>query len=207
MEGYALSGVMLRSSNIKKDLRLLGYEIYSILDLGISQGSKGDCLDRQLIRVNESLECIKIISQLFQQLNLFVNSYHHISLNKFIMESMIVQFRFIFILVHGFTYLRQEAPKGELGLYIVTDNRNKIYRIKIRSPDQYNFQAFNIISHNHLIADLISIVGTTDFVLGSVDQVLLNHSSAALVIFLLLVLGEFILLVGYGRSSAKAGSQ
>ena len=207
MEGYALSGVMLRSSNIKKDLRLLGYEIYSILDLGISQGSKGDCLDRQLIRVNESLECIKIISQLFQQFNLYSLHFHHISLNKFIMESMIVQFRFIFILVHGFTYLRQEAPKGELGLYIVTDNRNKIYRIKIRSPDQYNFQAFNIISHNHLIADLISIVGTTDFVLGSVDQVLLNHSSAALVIFLLLVLGEFILLVGYGRSSAKAGSQ
>ena len=170
MEGYALSGVMLRSSNIKKDLRLLGYEIYSILDLGISQGSKGDCLDRYLIRVNESLECIKIISQLFQQFNIYKKEFHHISLNKFIMESMIVQFRFIFILVHGFTYLRQEAPKGELGLYIVTDNRNKIYRIKIRSPDYYNLQAFNIISHNHLVADLISIVGTSDFVLGSVDR-------------------------------------
>ena len=56
---------MLRGSNIKKDLRLLGYEIYSILDLGISLGSKGDCLDRYLIRVNESLESIKIIQQLF----------------------------------------------------------------------------------------------------------------------------------------------
>ena len=89
------------------------------------------------------------------------------------MESMIETFRFIFIVVHGFTYIRQEAPKGELGLYIVTDNRNKIYRIKIRSPDQYNFQAFNIISHNHLVADLISIVGTSDFVLGSVDHFIL----------------------------------
>ena len=89
--------------------------------------------------------------------------------NKF-MESMIEYFRFFFILVHGFTYIRQEAPKGELGLYIVTDNRNKIYRIKIRSPDYYNLQAFNIISHNHLVADLISIVGTSDFVLGSVDR-------------------------------------
>ena len=89
--------------------------------------------------------------------------------NKF-MESMIEYFRFIFILVHGFTYIRQEAPKGELGLYIVTDNRNKIYRIKIRSPDYYNLQAFNIISHNHLVADLISILGTSDFVLGSVDR-------------------------------------
>ena len=74
-------------------------------------------------------------------------------------------------MICGFTYIRQEAPKGELGLYIVTDNRNKIYRIKIRSPDYYNLQAFNIISHNHLVADLISIVGTSDFVLGSVDQV------------------------------------
>ena len=83
-----------------------------------------------------------------------------------IMESMIESFRFIFILVHGFTYIRQEAPKGELGLYIVTDNRNKIYRIKIRSPDYYNFQSINIICHNHLIADVISILGTTDFVLA-----------------------------------------
>ena len=65
MEGYALSGVMLRSSNIKKDLRLLGYEIYSIVDLGISYGSKGDCLDRYLIRVNESLQCIKITRILY----------------------------------------------------------------------------------------------------------------------------------------------
>ena len=90
------------------------------------------------------------------------------------MESMIQTFTFIFIILHGFTYIRQEAPKGELGLYIVTDNRNKIYRIKIRSPDYYNLQAFNIISNNHLLADLISIVGTTDFVLGSVDQKHLN---------------------------------
>ena len=55
--------------------------------------------------------------------------------SRSIMESMIQTFRFIFILVHGFTYVRQEAPKGELGLYIVSDNRNKIYRMKIRSPD------------------------------------------------------------------------
>jgi len=65
LQGYSLTGVIIRGSNIKKDLRLLGYEIYSILDLGISLGSKGDCLDRYLIRVNESLESIKIIQQLF----------------------------------------------------------------------------------------------------------------------------------------------
>jgi len=59
----------------------------------------------------------------------------HLYASRSIMESMIITFRFIFILVHGFSYVRQEAPKGELGLYIVTDNRNKIYRMKIRSPD------------------------------------------------------------------------
>ena len=63
------------------------------------------------------------------------HSIHYTAMANKFMESMIEYFRFIFILVHGFTYLRQEAPKGELGLYIVTDNRNKIYRIKIRSPD------------------------------------------------------------------------
>ena len=89
------------------------------------------------------------------------------------MESMIHYFKLLSegqYFAGGETYLRQEAPKGELGLYIVSDNRNKVYRMKIRSPDQYNFQALNIISHNHLVADLISIVGTSDFVLGSVDR-------------------------------------
>ena len=72
--------------------------------------------------------------------------------------------------------LLAKTTKGELGLYILTDNRNKIYRIKIRSPDYYNFQSINIICHNHLIADVISILGTTDFVLGSVDHPL-SHIS------------------------------
>ena len=72
------------------------------------------------------LMCISFIS------SFFVGCWYA---SRSIMESMIQTFRFIFILVHGFTYVRQEAPKGELGLYIVSDNRNKIYRMKIRSPD------------------------------------------------------------------------
>jgi len=70
----------------------------------------------------------------------------------------------------GQRYVRQEAPKGELGLYIVSDNTNNPYRVKIRSPDYYNLQALNVIAHNHLLADLIAILGTIDFVLGSVDR-------------------------------------
>ena len=86
------------------------------------------------------------------------------------MESMIHSFRFIFLLIIGQTQSRQEAPKGELGLYIVSDNRNKVYRLKIRSGDLQNFQGLNILSHNHLLADIISLLGTTDFVLGSIDR-------------------------------------
>ena len=141
LEGYALTGVIMRGSNIKKDLRLLGYEIYSIVDLGISMGLLGDCLDRYLIRVNETFTSIKIIQQLFHYVkHLFSYDPNSIVMASFslpciVMESMIDIFRFIFIAIHGFTYIRQEAPKGELGLYIVSSNRNKIYRIKIRSPD------------------------------------------------------------------------
>ena len=175
VETYGLTGVIMRGSNIKKDLRLFGYSIYSIIQFAINQGSKGDCLDRQLIRINECLQSIKIIQQVFNQLKCYLfkagDSYY---LNYFhcyyVMESMIKLFKFIFIILYGFTQVRQEAPKGELGLYIVTDNRNKIYRMKIRSPDYQNFQSLNMICHKHLLADIISILGTTDFVLGSVDK-------------------------------------
>ena len=84
---------MLRGSNIKKDLRLLGYEIYSIINLGISYGSKGDCLDRYLIRVNESLQCIKIIQQLFHYFKFYfykIAAFLNFEKDKrSIMESMI----------------------------------------------------------------------------------------------------------------------
>ena len=70
----------------------------------------------------------------------------------------------------GETYVTQEAPKGELGLYIVSDNTNNPYRVKIRSPDYCSLQGLNVIAHNHLLADLIPILGTVDFTLGSIDR-------------------------------------
>ena len=83
-------------------------------------------------------------------------------------------FKFVnegYTLPKGQTFMRQEAPKGELGVLLISDYyTNKPYRVKIRSPDYYNLQALNIISHNHLLADLITLFGTADFVLGSVDR-------------------------------------
>ena len=107
-------------------------------------GSKGDCLDRYLIRMNESLESVKIIQQLFLS---FSTDCIPCIVSSAVMESMIEGFRFITNLMLGETYLRQEAPKGELGLYIVSDNRNKVYRLKIRSPDYYIFKSLNINSY------------------------------------------------------------
>ena len=135
IEAYALTGVIIRGSKIKKDLRLLGYEYYSNIEFGVITGVKGDCLERYLIRMNECLESVKIIQQLNNEQS---PSPHHCNLiRNNLMELMI--HRFIFGLshniVHGQTYLRQEAPKGELGFYIVSDNTNKVYRVKIRSPD------------------------------------------------------------------------
>ena len=89
------------------------------------------------------------------------------------MESMIHQFKLISegqTLPMGNRYVRQESPKGELGLQIVSDNTNNPYRVKIRSPDYYSLQGLNVIAHNHLLADLIPILGTVDFTLGSVDR-------------------------------------
>ena len=92
--------------------------------------------------MNESLESIKIIQQMFHSFKVILPILlfdFHLSLNNNIklclMESLIQGFRFIFLLVHGETMIRQEAPKGELSLYLITDNRNKVYRCKIRSPD------------------------------------------------------------------------
>jgi NADH:ubiquinone oxidoreductase subunit D len=82
--------------------------------------------------MNESLESIKIIQQMFHSFN-YNPTNNNIKLC--LMESLIQGFRFIFLLVHGETMIRQEAPKGELSLYLITDNRNKVYRCKIRSPD------------------------------------------------------------------------
>jgi|TARA_B110000908_G_C10180408_1_gene415404 NADH-quinone oxidoreductase subunit D len=91
--------------------------------------------------MNESLESIKIIQQMFHSFKVYIMLYNedfnsHINNIKLcLMESLIQGFRFIFLLVHGETMIRQEAPKGELSLYLITDNRNKVYRCKIRSPD------------------------------------------------------------------------
>ena len=198
IEPYALTGVLIRGSNIKKDLRLLGYEYYSSIRFDVVTGVKGDCIDRQLIRMNECLESVKIILQCIKSLKVFIILYNYKKIISYFhnqkgqhkqirckvktpdkyefktnMESMIHYFKLVTegqTLPKGETYVTQEAPKGELGLYIVSDNTNNPYRLKLRSPDYYSLQGLNVIAHNHLLADLIPILGTVDFTLGSIDR-------------------------------------
>ena len=130
-------------------------------------------MDRQLIRMNESLESVKTISEVILTLGRWVglsSSLQNLLITN--MESMIHYFKLVsegYTFRSSETYLRQEAPKGELGSQVLS-GIIKPDRVKIRSPDYYNLQALNIISSCHYLADLIAVLGSADFVLGSVDR-------------------------------------
>lgn len=132
LEAYALSGIITRASKIKKDLRLLGYEYYSIIQWGVNTAVTGDCLDRYLIRMNECLESVKIIQQLMIHIKLECTISNSV-INT--IEGMIFLFICYFLLNERMVYVRSEAPKGENGLFIVSSNIINVYRVKIRSPD------------------------------------------------------------------------
>ena len=130
-------------------------------------------MDRQLIRMNESLESVKTISEVILTLGRWVglsSSLQNLLITK--MESMIHYFKLV---TEGYTfgcsetYLRQEAPKGELGCYVLS-GIIKPSRMAIRSPDYQNLQALNVISSCHQVADLIATLGSADFVLGSLER-------------------------------------
>ena len=130
-------------------------------------------MDRQLIRMNESLESVKTISESIKTFGIWKRrslSLQNLVITK--MEGMIHYFKLVaegYSFRFGETYLRQEAPKGELGSQILPTLINPS-RVKIRSPDYQNLQALNLISTDHYLADLVTSLGTADFVLGSIDR-------------------------------------
>ena len=178
---WGFSGVMLRGSGIYWDLRKSQpYEIYDQLRFDIPVGSNGDCYDRYLIRVFEMKESLKIIEQC---LNLMPLGY--IKTNDFkisppsradmkqSMEALIHHFKMytqgVSIPVNE-TYIGTEAPKGEFGVYLISDNTNRPYRCKIKAPGFNHLQALDFMSKGHLIADVVTIIGTQDIVFGEVDR-------------------------------------
>jgi NADH dehydrogenase (ubiquinone) Fe-S protein 2 len=178
---WGFSGVMIRGSGIPWDLRKnIPYEIYNELSFSIPVGSIGDCYDRYLIRMEEMRQSVNIINQL---LNLFeegpiktfnnkITSPSRISL-KNSMEGAIHHFKFFsegFSLPLSDTYTATEAPKGEFGIYLLTNNTEKPFRCKIKAPGFGHLQALNEMCQGHLIADVVTIIGTQDIVFGEIDR-------------------------------------
>ena len=175
------SGVMVRGSGMPWDLRKsLGYEIYSKLNFIIPLGTKGDCYDRYLIRMEEMRQSIFIIFQCISQLpegslyNSNAKFIPNFKMNiKQSMESLINHFKYYsenLILPMKEVYLATEAPKGEFGIHLVGNNTSIPYRCKIKAPGFNHLQGLNYMSQNHLIADLVTIIGTLDIVFGEIDR-------------------------------------
>jgi NADH dehydrogenase (ubiquinone) Fe-S protein 2 len=178
---WGFSGVMLRGSGVKWDLRKSQpYEIYDELDFEIPVGTNGDCFDRYLIRIFEMKESLKIIEQCLNKLPVGRIKSSDNKLTppsrkdlKQSMESLIHHFKIYtqgFIVPFNETYTASEAPKGEFGVYLISNNTNRPYRCKIKAPGFAHLQALDHMSKGHLIADVVTIIGTQDIVFGEVDR-------------------------------------
>ena len=178
---WGFSGVMLRGSGIPWDLRKTQpYEIYKDLDFFVPVGSSGDCYDRYLIRMEEMRQSTYLIHQalniipegLIKSSNTKISPPSRLDL-KTSMEATIHHFKFYtegFTLSSGETYTATEAPKGEFGVYILTNGTEKPYRCKIKAPGFGHLQALNDMCKGHLIADVVTIIGTQDIVFGEIDR-------------------------------------
>jgi len=181
---WGFSGVMLRGSGYNWDLRK-NYpfnNIYTELNFKIPVGNIGDCYDRFLIRVEEIKQSVKIIEFCINNFPLS-DKLHDLIDNKTVfpsrytmresMESLIHHFKLFtegFNISDGETYFAIEAPKGEFGVYLVTNNTNKPYRCRIRAPGFFHLQGLDHMSNQHMIADLVTIIGTQDIVFGEIDR-------------------------------------
>jgi NADH dehydrogenase (ubiquinone) Fe-S protein 2 len=178
---WGFSGVMLRGSGVAWDLRRnQPYEVYNHLDFNIPVGINGDCFDRYLIRIEEMRQSIRIIVQALNKMptgNYKLDD-HKITPPsranmKYSMEALIHHFKLYsesFTVPPGETYIFVEAPKGEFGIVLISDGSNKPYRCRIKAPGFLHLQALDFMSRGHLIADLVTIIGTQDIVFGEVDR-------------------------------------
>ncbi len=180
-QDWGFSGVMLRGSGVPWDLRVsMPYEIYRKIRFEIPVGKQGDCYDRYLIRVEEMRQSLSIIEQclslmqpgIIKSTNFKVSAPSRFEL-KNSMEAVIHHFKYFsegITLPYGETYAATEAPKGEFGVYLISDNTEKPYRCKIKAPGFGHLQALDFMSKGHMIADVVTIIGTQDIVFGEIDR-------------------------------------
>ena len=178
---FGFTGPMLRASGVKWDLRKEeAYEIYDKLDFEIPVGKNGDCYDRYFVRVEEMKESLKIIHQCIDTIpkGIVMIKNNKITppkrkLMKTSMESLIHHFKLYtegYKVPKGETYTSVEAPKGEFGVYLVSDGSNKPYKCKIRAPGFAHLQAMDFCSKGHMLADVVAILGSMDIVFGEIDR-------------------------------------
>ncbi len=177
------SGPMLRGSGIEWDLRKKQpYDVYDQLDFDIPVGTNGDCYDRYLVRMEEFRQSNRIIKQCVDWLRKnpgpVMADDHKVTPPsrtemKGDMESLIHHFKLFsegITLPEGEAYAAVEHPKGEFGIYLVSDGGNRPYRLKIRAPGFAHLSAFNEMTRGHMIADVVAVIGTQDIVFGEIDR-------------------------------------
>jgi NADH dehydrogenase (ubiquinone) Fe-S protein 2 len=178
---WGFTGVMLRGSGVAWDLRKTQpYDGYDKFNFDVPVGTRGDCYDRYLIRVEEMRQSIGIIMQCLNGLPTGPIQFDDKKTNppsrtymKQSMESLISHFQYYtegFSIQSNETYTAVEAPKGEFGVYLVSNGTNRPYRCKIRPPGFVHLQGLNLMSKGHLLADVVTIIGTQDIVFGEVDR-------------------------------------
>jgi NADH-quinone oxidoreductase subunit D len=178
-----MTGPMLRGSGIEWDLRKKQpYEVYDKLDFDIPVGVNGDCYDRYLVRIEEFRQSNRIIKQcinwLRQNPGPVISSDNKVAPPdregmKTNMEDLIHHFKLFtegFHVPAGEAYAAVEHPKGEFGIYMISDGANKPYRLKIRAPGFPHLAALDEMTKGHMIADLVAIIGTQDIVFGEIDR-------------------------------------
>jgi NADH dehydrogenase (ubiquinone) Fe-S protein 2 len=178
---WGFSGVMLRSTGINWDLRKVApYDVYNRVDFKVVTGKYGDCFDRYLMRMEEMRQSLSIILQCINLMPIgltkeanFKTTFPARSAIKQDMEALINHFKLFsegFNVRSNMSYVGVEAPKGEFGVFLVSQGGNRPYRCKIKAPGFLHLQGLKLMALNHFVADVVTIIGTQDIVFGEVDR-------------------------------------
>ncbi len=178
---YSFSGVMLRGSNVAWDLRKSQpYDCYEQMEFNIPVGTNGDCYDRYLCRVEEMKQSVKIIDQCLKNMPKgpikTLDGKISPPPKKVLKESMEALIHHFKLFTEGYRvdkdelYTAVEAPKGEFGVYLISDGSNKPYKCKIRAPGFSHLQAMDYLIKGHMLADVPAVLGSLDIVFGEIDR-------------------------------------
>lgn len=178
---WGFTGAMLRGSGIAWDLRKSQpYECYDALDFDVPVGKNGDCYDRYLVRMEEMGQSLRLIRQCLEKMPEGPVKVQNFKISpparddmKNSMEALIHHFKYFTEGVHvpaGEVYVAVEAPKGETGVYLVSQGGPKPYRCKLRAPGFAHLQGLDFMSRGHMLADVVTIIGTQDVVFGEIDR-------------------------------------